>query len=215
MKNQHFNSRYRTCSELLVRLKDPDDQEAWQQCNDLYSPLLFSFARKAGLREIEAQEVCQQTLIALAKKMPAFKYNRSLGSFRSFLLHTARWRIKDQLRNRQPFLRPLREHPTLFGRNDTVNRIPDPNGFQLEEIWDQESRDSLVQAALARTKRRVSAKNFQIFHEYFVNQSLPHQVARLFNVKPDAVYLIKSRVSRVFKDELKKLQSASQQDALP
>jgi len=209
MKDQDAESPYRTCSNLLDRLKNPEDQEAWQRCNDLYSPLLFSVALKAGLRMTEAEEVRQQTLIALVKKMQTFKYDRSAGSFRSFLLHTAYWRIKDQLRKRQPQLQPLRDNPIVTDRTATVERIPDPKGFRLEEIWDEEFRNNLFQAALARAKRQVSAKNFQIFHEYVVNKRPTEAVARLFNVKPAAVHLVKCRVSQILKAELKNLHAAS------
>jgi len=46
---------YPTRPSLLVRLKDTEDQQSWQEFNDLYGKLIFGFAIKAGLTETEAQ----------------------------------------------------------------------------------------------------------------------------------------------------------------
>ena len=63
---------YPTRPSLLVRLKNTEDQQSWQEFNDLYGKLIFGFAIKAGLTETEAQEVVQETLIAAAKTCRSF-----------------------------------------------------------------------------------------------------------------------------------------------
>ena len=45
---------YPTRPSLLVRLKDTEDQQSWQEFNDLYGKLVFGFAIKVGLTETEA-----------------------------------------------------------------------------------------------------------------------------------------------------------------
>jgi DNA-directed RNA polymerase specialized sigma24 family protein len=42
-------------------------------------------ARKAGLTETEADEVVQEALIAVAKKLSEFKHSGHRGSFRAWL----------------------------------------------------------------------------------------------------------------------------------
>ena len=37
-----------TRPSLLVRLRDPRDQEAWRTFLDLYAPLIYGFGRKEG-----------------------------------------------------------------------------------------------------------------------------------------------------------------------
>src|SRR5207244_7720281 len=65
-----------------------------------YAPLLRNVARKAGLTDAEADEVAQETLIAVAKKIVEFKHAGNRGSFRAWLFQQARWRIADQFRSR-------------------------------------------------------------------------------------------------------------------
>src|SRR5262249_49944715 len=91
---------------LISRLKDWNDQGSWQAFFNTYWKLIYSMAIKAGLSDAEAQEVVQETVITVAKKMAGFKTDPALGSFKSWLLHITHWRIVDQLRKRQPEHQP-------------------------------------------------------------------------------------------------------------
>ena len=59
-----------TRASLLERLKDLDDQASWMEFYQTYHELIYSVARRAGLAEQEAEEVVQNTLISVARKMP-------------------------------------------------------------------------------------------------------------------------------------------------
>src|ERR1043165_10231370 len=75
-----------TRRSLLIRLKNWDDQESWRNFFDTYSRLIYSFARKAGFGDAEAQDVVQETVVTVAKHIPQFEYDPALGSFKSWLL---------------------------------------------------------------------------------------------------------------------------------
>src|SRR6266498_3054008 len=68
--------------------------------NWVFTRSIRNVARKAGLSEAEADEVTQETLIAVAKKIGEFKHADNRGSFRAWLYQQARWRIADQFRAR-------------------------------------------------------------------------------------------------------------------
>ena len=89
-----------TRRSLVERLVDLGDRQRWQQFFDIYWKLIYGVARRAGLREAEAQDVVQETVITVAKNIS--KYEREAGSFKSWLLHITRWRIADQFRKRSP-----------------------------------------------------------------------------------------------------------------
>jgi DNA-directed RNA polymerase specialized sigma24 family protein len=55
---------------------------------------------KYGLRLHEAQEVVQETIIAVARQMEGFKYDPKIGSFKGWLLLQTRWRIADKMRKK-------------------------------------------------------------------------------------------------------------------
>src|SRR5881394_2734509 len=108
---------YPTRPSLLVRLKNTDDQQGWQQFNDIYAKLIFGFAIKAGLTEHEAQEVVQETLISAARNLPEFHYDPKVCSFKTWLLNLSQWRVQDQLRKRQA---PTAPRPIRRGNDDSA-----------------------------------------------------------------------------------------------
>src|SRR5260221_10698712 len=91
-----------TRASLLQRLKDWQDHSSWQDFFDTYWKLIYGTARKSGLTDAEAQDVVQETMVLVAKQMPKFKYDPAIGSFKGWLLKTARWRIIAQFRKREP-----------------------------------------------------------------------------------------------------------------
>ena len=155
---------------LVDRLKNWDDQESWKEFFDCYWRLIYSVALKAGLSETEAQEVVQETVITVSKKMAAFKADPAAGSFRGWLLQLTRRRIVDQFRKRSPRERERISALTATDRTRTIERIPDPAGVVLENVWDQEWQRNLLDMALERLKAKIAPKNFQVFHLLVVKE---------------------------------------------
>ena len=89
-----------TRQSLLSRLKAWDDHESWRDFFDTYWRLIYGLAVKSGLTNTEAEDVVQETLLAVAKEMPDFKYDPARGSFKGWLLEITRRRIANQVRRR-------------------------------------------------------------------------------------------------------------------
>src|SRR5205807_8539603 len=87
-------------ASLLGRLKEPGDNASWEEFQRTYHGLLVGVALRAGLNENEAEEAVQDTLIAVARKMPEFRYQPGKDSFKGWLLQIVRWKITDQFRKR-------------------------------------------------------------------------------------------------------------------
>src|SRR5712671_4553337 len=87
-----------TQRSLLSRLRDLGDSDSWRTFFDTYWRLIYNLARKSGLSDADAQDVVQETVIAVARKMPEFRYDPAKGSFKQWLLLITRRRIHDHLR---------------------------------------------------------------------------------------------------------------------
>ena len=70
---------------LLGRLKDWGDQRSWQDFYDTYHRLIHSVALKAGLTPTEAQDVVQETVLSVTKKIGDFRADPARGSFKGWL----------------------------------------------------------------------------------------------------------------------------------
>jgi len=207
---QPKDDSYPTRPSLLERVKDPNDQQSWEEFNELYGRLIRGFALKAGLTEEEADEVVQETLAAAAQHLPEFRYDPKRCSFKTWLLNLSRWRVTDQLRKRLPVAPPsLSSDGSQEGsRTATIERVPDPAGVELERLWDGEWRVTVFQAALERVKGQVEAKQWQIFDLYSLKEWRPGEVARVLGVSVGRVYLTKHRVGRLLKAEVARLEAA-------
>jgi RNA polymerase sigma-70 factor (ECF subfamily) len=191
---------------LLTRLKDWEDQASWKEFFDTYWKLIYAVAVKAGLSDAEAQEVVQETVITVAKKMSDFKTGPAFGSFKGWLLHVTRWRIADQIRKRDTHLRGgAARHSADTASTDTLGRVPDPVGLRLEALWNEEWEKNLIDAALERVKSVVNAKQYQIFYLHVIKKSPVQKVARTLGVNAAQVYLAKHRVGNLVKKEVERL----------
>jgi RNA polymerase sigma-70 factor (ECF subfamily) len=191
-----------TRRSLVERLGDWNDRKRWQQFFDSYWRLIHGTARKAGLTEAEAQEVVQETLITVAKKIDQLRYDPAIGSFKGWLLNITRWRIADQFRKRRPADARASASPHREPRTSTIERLPDPAGAELEAIWDEEWRRNTLQAAVARVKRKIEPKQYQIFDCYVFKHWPAQKVAAELRVTLAQVYLAKHRVAALLKKEI-------------
>jgi RNA polymerase sigma-70 factor (ECF subfamily) len=195
-----------TRATLIQRLKDWQDQSSWQDFFDTYWKLIYGVAIKGGLTATEAQDVVQETMIAVARHMPSFKYDPALGSFKTWLLKMTRWRITDQLRKRGPFVgyRPSAED-TATGTWVT-DKVVDPTGRDLDALWDAEWEKNLYDSAIAKVKRRLDPQKFQIFDLYVNKAWSAKRVAAVFGISVAQVYLAKYRITEMIKEEVERLQ---------
>lgn len=193
-----------TRASLLVRLRDWRDAASWQEFFDIYWSLIYGVARKAGLNDGEARDVVQETLAAVARHMPAFRYDPALGSFKGWLLQTTRWRIADQFRKRLP----LAEPPPLDDdtRTSPIGRLIDPHSQDLDGVWEADWQQNLLEAALDHVKRRIDPEKFQLF-DCYVNKEWPAaKVAGTFGVPVEQVYMARHRILELLKQEVERLE---------
>jgi RNA polymerase sigma factor (sigma-70 family) len=207
-----------TRPSLLARLKDWSQQTAWRQFDHDYAPLLRNVARKAGLTEVEADEVAQETLISVAKKIGEFEHAGRRGSFRAWLYQQARWRIADQFRVRAK-ARPLTslvasaseaaeiesDSPTAGALRveETAGTVSSESDPVFDRLWNAEWEEHVRQSALVRVKRQVSPRQFQLFELHVFQGLSVREAAKAAGTTMAAVYMAKSRVGRLFRKEMK------------
>lgn len=196
---------------LIGRLKNWDDQESWREFFDTYWKLIYGVAIKSGLSHTEAQDVVQDTVMSVCKSMAEFKADPAAGSFKGWLLKLTRWRITDRVRKRGREIAAADAHgaPADAPSQTTAaeNRIADPAGNGMERIWDEEWERHIIEAALEKVKRQANAKHYQIFFLQAVRQIPAAKVAETFGIDANQVYLIKHRLTKVFEEAIKEMET--------
>jgi RNA polymerase sigma-70 factor (ECF subfamily) len=193
-----------TRRSLLIRLRNWDDNESWRFFFETYWRLIYNTARRAGMQDVEAQDIVQETVISVLKSISRFNYDSDKGSFKAWLLTLTRRRINDRLRQvrrnsvRQP------EAEDAEGRI-IVEEIPDPSIVEIETVWDQEWERNLLEAALDRVKAAVDPKHYQIFDLLIFQNWTPAEIVKVMHVKHSFVRLVKHRVQERLRVEVSKL----------
>src|SRR6266581_3410142 len=82
-----------TRPSLLNRLQTGDDIESWQEFYRVYGKLVRDFAIQAGLTDTEADEVVQETAVAVARYLPEFRYDPKGWRFKTLLRSQTSWLI--------------------------------------------------------------------------------------------------------------------------
>src|SRR3989454_2581954 len=145
------HSSIQTRPSLLNRLKTGDDTGSWQEFYRVYGKLVRDFAIQAGLTDTEADEVVQETAIAVSRHLPEFRYDPKVCRFKTWLLNQTSWRIKDQLKQRRrargfagPTPASAGQKPALPSDDTTragmVERVPDPSAVNLDALFEVEWR---------------------------------------------------------------------------
>lgn len=195
-----------TRRSLLSRLKDWDNQDSWREFFNTYWRLIYDFAAKAGLDDADAQDVVQETVISVAKQMQGFKYDPACGSFKAWLMQITRRRIADRLRKRYRSgdIGVLKVDDSSAAA--LLDELPDASSSALENLWEEEWRRHMADAAMERVKRLVSPEQFQMF-EFSVLQRWPAgQVAEALGVTTIQVYMARHRVGKLVKKEIQRLE---------
>jgi DNA-directed RNA polymerase specialized sigma24 family protein len=206
--------------DLIRRLRNRDDSQAWQEFDRIYGIRMLARARQDGLSPEEAQDVVQETLFEVAermnppiaapgecplkKAMKPFIADPAAGSFKSWLFQLLDWRVKNQFKKRSWLERAgLIKHgePTDGepGKTSTTDRIADPMAGTGGGIGLEDWRAKVVELALEKLKKEVKDRHFQVFYLLVIKGQKPAQVCKALGVNRGQVYLVKHRLLPLFR----------------
>lgn len=180
-----------TPPSLLEKLRHPDDQRAWQEFVDLYTPLLYQWARAAGLQDPDAADLLQDVFATLFRKLPDFQYDR-YRSFRAWLRTVTlnQWRDNHKRRGRQ----------AIAGGADCLDELPARD--ELSDAAEDEYRHYLTRRALELMQTDFQPTTWRACWEFVVRGRPAAEVARELGISENAVYIAKSRVLRHLRQHL-------------
>lgn len=190
-----------TTSFMLERLKDPDDRAIWKQFVERYQPLIIRSARRFGLKEEDAQDAAQHTLMAFFTAYRDGKYDREKGRLRHWLFGIARHWILNVFEKRRP-----REVGIATPSDQTGFFARIPADDQLEAIWEHEWRETTLQQCLVQVHQEFDEKTFKAF-TMFAHDGMPaRQVAEQLDMTTNAVFIAKHRILKRIRELLPEME---------
>lgn len=177
----------KTRQTLLLRIRNSEDEGAWGEFVELYSPVIFGFCRKRGLQEADAADVLQEVMKNVSQYIGKFDYNPEKGTFRSWLYTITRNEMNRFFRKRQ-------RQPQGTGRTTIMRMVEDQPDPEAEADWDREYRRQLFHWAANRVKGEFTEQTWSAFWKTAVDQEKAGDVAEGLGMTVGAAYIAKSRV---------------------
>src|SRR5262245_464070 len=94
-----------TSTSLLGRLRAKSDAKAWTQLVEAYTPLIQKWLRLQAVQANDSDDLVQEILAVVVRKLPDFEHNRRTGAFRCWLRRITVNCLRDFWRGQR--LRPL------------------------------------------------------------------------------------------------------------
>ncbi|MCI0360581.1 MAG: sigma-70 family RNA polymerase sigma factor [Planctomycetaceae bacterium] len=174
---------------LLLRIADPQNHAAWIEFLGIYEPLVYQLARRKGLQDADARDLCQEVFRAVAGAARRWTPDPDRGSFRGWLYRIASNRLVNSLRYQQ-------RHGRAAGGSDIQRLLevqPDGPDGDTQEI-DTEYRRRLFQLAARSIEHDFSRSTWQAFWQTAVLSRDVASVAAELGLSAGAVYIARSRV---------------------
>ena len=174
-----------TSITLLKALSSGTDNARWAEFCRTYEGMMRGFLR-AGFPFVDADDVLQETLIALTKALPDYHYAPDThGHFRNYLTGILKHKAEDALR-RQAKERKLRD--------ELRRHPPAPAEPAEDDSWKLTVLNAAVEQLMSDTA--VNARTREVFRHVALLHEDAESVARLFGITRNNVDQIKNRMIR-------------------
>jgi RNA polymerase sigma factor (sigma-70 family) len=179
-----------TSASLLLRIRDPQDGEAWSTFVTVYSPLVQRYCVRKGLQSADAADIMQNVMNRVTKSIKTFEYDPERGRFRSWLGTLTAREIATHLR------RDARQPDPSMAIEDTIG---------TDALWNEEFTDHVLAVAMDRVRGEFESTTWSAFEATWLRQESPLAVAARLGIAVHAVYVNKSRVLKRLEAEIRLL----------
>jgi RNA polymerase sigma-70 factor (ECF subfamily) len=184
-----------TSLSLLERLRLQPTESAWQRLVDLYTPLIRVWLRRYAILEQDVEDLVQEVLAIVVRKMPEFKRKEQVGSFR-------RWLRTITVNCLRGFWRGQRYRPKASGAEGfahVLDQLEDGTSA-LSRLWDKEHDEHVTRRLLELIRPRFEAKTWLAFQRVALEGVDADEAAHELGISVNAVFIAKSRVLHMLKD---------------
>ena len=178
-----------TSASLLESLRAGSGQESWDTLVRLYSPLIRGWLVRNGAPPNEIDDVVQEVLVVVVRRVSEFKRQSHAGSFRGWLRQIAVNCLRDHWRRKG-------KQPTTPGGSDfrlVIDQLADARS-SISKLWDREHDEFVTKYLLEQVSQQVSSTHWQAFQRFVLDGLSADEVAQELNMSANAVFIAKSRV---------------------
>lgn len=156
---------------------------AWREFFDRYAPAIYRVVRMRGLTHDDAEDIVQQTMVAIFAHIGDFRYDRDRGRFRNWVRTITENKIRSVWRKRQG-------SPADASLTEAV-----PDGAPaVENMWEDEWRTQDLIWCLDQVEKDIPPRKMEAFRRYVLRGVPAEEVARQMDMSVGNVYLTRHTV---------------------
>lgn len=177
-----------TSLSLLERVRRPDSPD-WRRFVELYEPFLRNWVRRKDVMARDADDLVQNILTVVVRRVKGFEHNGRPGAFRTWLKTIAAYCLKEHWRSQQA-------QPAGVGGSDMqmlVQELATPDS-EASRVWDQEHDRHIMRQLLQQLREDFAKQTWQAFERFALQSRPAAEVARELGISTNAVFIAKSRV---------------------
>ncbi len=181
------DSMYATHASIFIRLRADrtlDREIGWNEFAEKYSRVIAGFARNAGLRTQDADDVLQDVLMGFFRVSADFNYDPEKGRFRGYLKRVTLNAIRSRHRRRRPEV------------NLDMDWEPPALDDSTDAIWDRQWTEQLLNRAMEQVRPKVEPRTWLAFELYGMRGVAIDAVADETGMTPEAIRHAKMRITK-------------------
>jgi len=185
-----------TSESLLVRLQSTGTDEAWARFSDLYTPLIFYWARRNGLGSHDAADLVQEVMALVFQKLPEFQYDPR-RSFRSWLRTVTLNKHRERLRRKSIKIDNV-------SQSQLVNVAGNGSGpgEAAGQTWDRDYSANLVSHAIDLMRKEFAPETWNALKLFVTSDRTAQEISTETGVSTSTIYSAKSRLMKRMRQEL-------------
>ena len=185
-----------TSVTLLKDLSGDATSVRWTEFHDKYAGPMRAYLR-THYPMVEADDVIQETLLALLKCLPRYRYvPDEHGYFHNYLMGIVKHKAEDALRHMKNFTGIKDKFARENAGQTQPFRLPDDDADQA--AWQNAAKETALQQLLADDSILPSTR--EIFRHVAIMHEKPADVAQRFGITRNNVDQIKARMIARLKD---------------
>lgn len=185
-----------TRPSLLLRVRDHDDQAAWDEFSEIYRPVIVRLATIKGMQVADAEDLAQQVLISVSDAICRFEPDKNRAKFRTWLQRVSENAILNAL---------TRAAPDLASGADEEQRLlhqrPDSGGPDSALLKTEYRREVFAWAA-RQIRNEFSDETWMSFWLTSVDGLDVKSAGKQLGRSRGSVYASRSRVMKRLKQQV-------------
>jgi RNA polymerase sigma-70 factor (ECF subfamily) len=185
-----------TSISLLDRARVNPNDGSWDRLADVYSTLLRAWLTRFDVQRADADDLIQETLLAVSCDLPKFQHSGRPGAFRSWLRSILVNRVRS-------FWRSAKYRPTVAGGTswaDRLEQLADDKSDASRE-WNLEHDRHVMARLLEQVRPRFEPKTWEAFRRQVLDGQRADAVAAELGLSLNSVYVARSRVLSTLRRE--------------